>query len=1140
MGSIATRLPNLIGVTQTSSSIESGVSGVASLNLFAGGAGSPLAPITDLLSGVSSRLNIDVSGLTDRFPQALDTVRNAVGAGTMDYVGSLNVQFDDTVQFIGDTPLARAARTGSLNDGVLAAITAFLDSFQQSHRDLTRRLIDPDTLGRITELLDAIQRFRTDFAANRGEFLPFISHNLLGVAPDFLDVPMAHVRSARNVLSALDSASLDTAFRVPSTALTGAVRQLETLVQSFDPANAAAYAQIEALLGSLDGASRSMQAAANAFYSTLSGALSAQPFDTVLSTLRTLLDALPLESIPTMDDLTEGIANIVHGILVQLETAVSPQDVAQRIERFANAIRQALEQSPLNEIRRVIREFLAKIREAIESIPTEQIQQAVEGMLERVRMEVESLGLDNIGDTIEQAFQDLESFINSTINDTLRDRVREALQSLLSGLGNLPIATLTTDLSQIVSQVQALMDELEQALQQGFDQISDAVTELDGLSFKPVGDEVVGEIDDVKSRLQAINPNALSDAEKLGIQGAVAILEGIDLDGFVRDQVKTAFAAGKDQLLVVVNEVDTALHTVTDRMAGFDPRLLVSALTNVLNEANRALESLDARALLQALYAQLDEFGRNLEAFSPATLLAPLTQPFEGALAQVNRLDPGVLVEPLRDLYAELDRLLGFIDITPVLDDLDRRQRELYSDLRQTILSSIDSLTLPEPLAGFFANLRPVMEALTSALFDDPDSQLRTVSLDISTRVRLRTLFEPLDSLFSELTSIIESAPSEEIVQAFNAIRTAIGVGPDLLNPHNLLDFFRARLSQLEDIAPRKLFVLPMRLPALKAAFEARAAAAPTGLQGAVAGVNARFEVSLQLFSPTAPESVLREISTMHDALLASLRGSVISMTGASGLGSVEASYARLRDQLDRVLPAFLRSPTPITFADVLEGLNALRPSRKAVELESFINRFLGRLRPMEDALEPAMNSVFASIRQAVLILSPLSIKDAVAEIYTAIREKYRILDPDTLATALRAIFDPVRTAVNAINPATLRARLDSAYQSVVQTLGSALRSLLDEVAAILNGQLRALRDAVTRILDQVNGVVETTAQTFQEIIERIENLVFVEILDRIRQLLDNLNVSFDKEVDRVRNSFREMLNAIPVGGGSASVSVAA
>jgi hypothetical protein len=59
-------------------------------------------------------------------------------------------------------------------------------------------------------------------------------------------------------------------------------------------------------------------------------------------------------------------------------------------------------------------------------------------------------------------------------------------------------------------------------------------------------------------------------------------------------------------------------------------------------------------------------------------------------------------------------------------------------------------------------------------------------------------------------------------------------------------------------------------------------------------------------------------------------------------------------------------------------------------------------------------------------------------------------------------------------------------------------------------------------------------------VLQRVEHLVFVDILDRLRKLLDNLEASFGQELDRVRSAFDEMLAAIPLGGSPATASVGA
>ena len=63
--------------------------------------------------------------------------------------------------------------------------------------------------------------------------------------------------------------------------------------------------------------------------------------------------------------------------------------------------------------------------------------------------------------------------------------------------------------------------------------------------------------------------------------------------------------------------------------------------------------------------------------------------------------------------------------------------------------------------------------------------------------------------------------------------------------------------------------------------------------------------------------------------------------------------------------------------------------------------------------------------------------------------------------------------------------------------------------------------------------------QTLQGVLQQVEDLLFVELLERLQQVIDNLGVSFDRELDRVAAAFDEMLAAIPLTvGESASTEV--
>ena len=1129
---VINRLPNLTGVRQTSASAESGVSGLLAALSASGTAqsSSPLGAVFTAFQGVDQRVSVDAGGLTTRFPAALETMRNALPADSLAFARSLEPAFDQARGFLQNSRLAAAVQPGhSLQETALALVGDLLQGFDQKRQELTDNLIDPAALQVVVSALDSFNRFATDFAAHRDDFLPFLTRHVLGVAPDILSAPLGHLDSIRAVISPLQTSSVDAALGPAWQAMSEAIRGLANTLTTFDPADPSGYEQIDNLLEAIETACRNLSAAAAPLYQQAQALVDNHAWDAIFSRLRDLLRAVDFAPSLSIDEVISGIAAVMDALLSRLQTFVGPQDLIPRIEALNRTIHDLLADSPLGQIRRSLREFLETIRHAIESVPTEQIQQTIEDLLGRVKQEIDQLGLDSIAQTIELAFRDLEHFINEQIDEALRDEVGSAVRSLVGNLNGLPIDTLASNIENVIDQAQSLIAELEVALQEGVGQLSQAAERLEELSFKPVGDEVIGEINDLKTRLRAINPNALSDVEKLAIKGALAALQAIDLEGFITTKVKNGFNAAKDGAKSALDEVTMLLNRLRDRVEEFQPRQLVAALKGLLDQAQRSADGLSARSLCQPLYRQIDAFAQRLQAISPGALLDPLRQPYQTVLAAVDEINPDRLIAPLNSLYAQVNGLIDRVDVTPLLDELDRRQKALLDDARAALLSALDGLSLPEPLAGFLNALRPVLEAITGAIFQDSDAQMIQLSDSMRLQLDLTKLFTPLDRAFDELMRMLATVPGAELEHALETIRTTIVAALDALDPRRIVEMLRTGERLLADLSPTQLFAAPSGAPSLKLVFEAHLT---PGAPANAAATLARFDAVIQLTSPAGSQSLLAPLADAHGRLTAALRARV----NALDPGAAETAYGALREKLERVVPGFLRGAAALTPAEILGGFESLRPSRKAAELDQILNRFLQQLEPMQAALEPAMKAFFGSIREAFDLLNPLSLKDAVADIYTAIRQKVRTLDPEQLAASLHAgIYDPLAPALQAIDPAALKARLDHVFQSALRAIKENIKAILDEIVAVLDEQLQALRDALKAVVDKIEASIERAAQTFQGIVDSIERPVFVEILERLRRVIDSLGVSFEQELGRVRSAFDEMLNAIPLSGGASA-----
>jgi phage-related protein len=280
---------------------------------------------------------------------------------------------------------------------------------------------------------------------------------------------------------------------------------------------------------------------------------------------------------------------------------------------------------------------------------------------------------------------------------------------------------------------------------------------------------------------------------------------------------------------------------------------------------------------------------------------------------------------------------------------------------------------------------------------------------------------------------------------------------------------------------------------------------------------------------------VLATLRSEHTALETALRNRVNGLA----TGGVATAYANVRSSLEGTIPAFLRRTTPLTRDDIVSGLEELRPSRQAASIDELVNQFLRKLQPMLTAIEEPVNTFFASLQQVVRLIDPLSLRDAVASIYDTIRQRIRIIDPVALAQQIRDnLLQPVLSALGGLDPQALKARLDATFARVLHALSNAVRGILDEVAAVINEELQVLREHLASFAEQLTSSLRDAIEAIQRVIQRVEELVFVELLERLRTLLQNLEGSFGRELDRVRTAFDDMLNAIPLGGASQSASI--
>ena len=118
---------------------------------------------------------------------------------------------------------------------------------------------------------------------------------------------------------------------------------------------------------------------------------------------------------------------------------------------------------------------------------------------------------------------------------------------------------------------------------------------------------------------------------------------------------------------------------------------------------------------------------------------------------------------------------------------------------------------------------------------------------------------------------------------------------------------------------------------------------------------------------------------------------------------------------------------------------------------------------------------------------------------------------------------------MDALNPAAIAERLNQSFIQAVNALEASVNTILDAVKQAVDVVLADIRTAIQRLIDSVLAAIQTITVSLQSIVDEVEQLVFVDLLAQLRQVVDNLGMSFNQELDRVANAFSLMLRAIPV-----------
>lgn len=1127
---VMSRLPDLNGLLAVSGEAQDQVGGL--LNMLSS-FGDMLPPdITQVFESLENGLNIDLGGFEEQFPAIMEQIQQAMPPetrGKIDLVITGYNTLRDILQNAGSIP-----PTALIQEMATALLQTLLNLIKDELTAWAQQHVSAEQVEMVQVAIVKVQELQGKFPTSADQVVPFISENFLGISPETFNDPVSHLDEIVGVLGSFDPSQFGLDAAVPTSLnavfdeLNGAIDRLQTAAeletqQAVQRLNET-LDTVDSALQTVDDALATVEHTVQGGYERLIAEIDQYQWSAIFDRYRQFLLSVTLPEVFSIDDVHSRFEAFLNSLT--LEPMVN--DLNARLQALQAQILGTFNTSPLQDFRAQLLGTLQTVQETIEQIPTEELNALLDQAFALIQEQMNRLHLNEIKDRILQGLQMLEDFITQNINDVMKNKIQTAINQALSVLDNFSLGALLDQLGidQIIdTQIVPLFDEVQAQLDQHTQKLKDMLARLDTLSFKPIGDAVVTEINGVQQKLKAINPNALSAMEKTAIKGAVAIIENIDLDKIIAEQIKGVYHQAEGEVKSLLGQVADLLNMLWEQIEQYGPDRLLAPINDGLNTAVEWINKISADIVFDPLYEQVGKLLAFVKNFAPEDLLDPLQGYFDTMMNAIKSFDPAGWLEPAQQIYDQVVEMIGRLNPAPLFDEFAAQQEQFFADIKALILDGYDSAGMPEIIAG---RLRPLVAGMADAVLGDPNTEWQRVELDLVDQIAPAALFTPLDNLYDQLLTLVRQAPLDDLVTVINRIQEIIG----MLSPGFIVDKLRELQGKFFALVPDSGVIdigLPFDTQALTRTlnrFNARIRVLPAditaGLTERIARIAERLRQIIAHIDPASETSLLARLKTMYDSLIANLRGKLDNLDASS----VQAAYADLVNRVYALLPPFLHGSEALTVESFMAGFETLRPSVILESVGTILNRLIAQLTPLQDTLEEGVNQFLQKVREVMGLINPLSLRGPIERIFNTIMAKIPAIDLGEIATRLR---DMLIKPIEDLNPAGIKPALAASYDRIVQVINEAIYGLLDPIRDAVDARVAEARTVIIGLVERVRGIINRAGAILKDLMLKIKDLVFTEIIGRLDRLIDQLGMSFDTEVDRVAAAFRNMLRAIPV-----------
>jgi hypothetical protein len=751
-----------------------------------------------------------------------------------------------------------------------------------------------------------------------------------------------------------------------------------------------------------------------------------------------------------------------------------------------------------------ITDALQTMRDAVQSVVDE-----VNGVKDTVRTELEALlspvenaldsaltaaGFTKIQNALESMPIEIENFVNNEILpviEPVRQGIETAVNAVSGAASSFNPESLIAPIRDAVEEVAALLnsDAVRSTFAEVDSLLANVIQTLENLDLSAAADESISLIGDIQVKVEGIDPAAIPDAAKPVIEQAVKVVTDINFTAEVSNPivtvVQTALVEGPGVVLAALEE---GVDELRNRLTQFKP-------SNVIGEQ------------LDAPFNQLIE---TLHRFKPSDLLNQLQSTLNGLSDRLNVLDVGVVVDPLVDIHSavmsQVEALRPSVLLQPVSDAIGDAIEKVYEVTQvDTLFDGInDALEYIQSWTGLLADTRDLLRDGAN-LFSEPGDATAAVNdlvdeavakLDEVDLTRLHAAF---DAAGEAVRSIERDVIAGDLARA---LQQAGQHGLPLLNSNaasQLITLIRAfPLDVLRTHRP-----IPVRR---------RLIAALDKLNN-VADI---LEASRQPWNDISSQ-LNNAAAYLQEKLLDYYKVQQLNGGGVfAQFRNPPANVTELKETVREALGDSLQAP----LTTIIVVFQTFSP---------YVQLLAQGVSDIIDALHAKVDSITG--------------EEGVGGTVNAIEEAANLLrgiDLAPITDPLDGIYSQIESAVNALNPEPLRIALEAARDAIGNLLS--LSTIIDQ------STIDTLDGAYNTAVETIGALApsEIIASTLDPVYEDLlaDFLPVLDLPARLRELLDTagrkLGGDVVIELGRVEVAFDDMLRAIPLATGSASVQASA